>query len=267
MFDKTKGWEQVATRIADRKRKRKKRRQFAVAVACIVLTAVFFKINSNQVMNFFEEKYIVEKTAVDETKNIVLPDGSKVVMNSMSTLKYPAQFASSNRAVELLSGEAMFEVEKDANRPFIVSCEQSTVKVLGTIFNINAYDSTAIYVSLKEGAVQFARGNFQYIMSPDERLSFDKKTHKVKVETIVAETDLAWKEQQWVFQNKSIVHILAQLAQSKQLSFVQKRPDFNYPIVNVFYPKNGASIHEVIALIEEVGKVKIDLSENAIVLH
>lgn len=83
-----------------------------------------------------------------------LPDGSVVWLNAGSSIRYPAVFQQDNRAVEA-TGELYFQVAHDVNRPFVVSCRNGySVKVLGTSFNINAYENeNAISTSLLEGKV------------------------------------------------------------------------------------------------------------------
>jgi transmembrane sensor len=85
---------------------------------------------------------------------LVLPDGTKVWLNAASSITYPTVFTGDNRKVEL-SGEAYFEVVKNAHMPFIVAIPQGgEVKVLGTHFNINAYDDeAAVKTTLLEGSV------------------------------------------------------------------------------------------------------------------
>ncbi|MCS3800963.1 FecR family protein [Niastella sp. OAS944] len=86
---------------------------------------------------------------------LVLPDGTKVWLNAASSIKYPIQFIGDERRVEI-KGEAYFEVVKNAQMPFVVTVPQGgEVKVLGTHFNINAYDDEpAIKTTLLEGAVK-----------------------------------------------------------------------------------------------------------------
>lgn len=95
-----------------------------------------------------------------ETQAVVLPDGSKVWLNALSSLKYPASFASSkDRRVEL-TGEGYFEIEKDGAHPFIVSTDKQEVEVLGTHFNINSYtDEMATKTTLLEGSVKVSIRN------------------------------------------------------------------------------------------------------------
>jgi transmembrane sensor len=97
---------------------------------------------------------------------LVLPDGTKVWLNAASSIKYPTQFIGNERRVEV-TGEAYFEVVKNAQLPFIVGIPQgSEVKVLGTHFNINAYDDEdAIKTTLLEGSIRI--GNRQSAMEAE----------------------------------------------------------------------------------------------------
>src|SRR5690606_29795876 len=84
-----------------------------------------------------------------------LSDGSSVILNSGSSLKYVRGFNSDRREV-LLSGEAFFDVHKDSNRPFIVKKENISIKALGTAFNVEAYEDEDLKISLVSGKVAVA---------------------------------------------------------------------------------------------------------------
>jgi len=86
---------------------------------------------------------------------VILPDGSKVWLNSASTLSFPQQFTASRNRKVLLAGEAYFEIAKDKNHPFIVESGNQKIQVLGTHFNVNAYaDEKNIKTTLLEGSVK-----------------------------------------------------------------------------------------------------------------
>jgi len=109
-----------------------------------------------------------------ERKKVVLPDSTTVHLNSGSRLSYNKDFGKGNRQV-WLNGEAFFEVTKDAAHPFLVNTDRMTVKVLGTVFNVKAYNTKEdiettvvegkVEVSLKEGAEK------KVILLPSEKIS------------------------------------------------------------------------------------------------
>ena len=83
-------------------------------------------------------EYYTLNVPYGEKYSIVLPDGTKVFLNAGTTLRYPDHFEGGSREV-YLNGEAYLEVTKDAEHPFVVKTEEVEVKVLGTVFNVNAY--------------------------------------------------------------------------------------------------------------------------------
>lgn len=117
-----------------------------------------------------------------ERKSVLLPDSTTVHLNSGSRLVYNKNFGKRNREV-WLSGEAFFEVTKDAAHPFLVNTDRMLVKVLGTVFNVKAYDTKEdiettvvegkVEVSLKEGAEK------KVILLPNEKISL-KNTNSLK---------------------------------------------------------------------------------------
>src|SRR5690606_40088 len=82
---------------------------------------------------------LVEKSSVGERKSFQLPDGSKVMLNSASTIQVSKNFNETTRELTL-SGEAFFDVASNPEKPFIIHTASMDVKVLGTIFNVKAYD-------------------------------------------------------------------------------------------------------------------------------
>jgi ferric-dicitrate binding protein FerR (iron transport regulator) len=99
---------------------------------------------------------------------IQLPDGSKVWLNSSSSLRFPTAFYGKSREVEI-TGEAYFEIAKDVNRPFYVKANALSVEVLGTHFNINAYaDEPVMKTTLLEGSVRVKKAGESVVMTPGQ---------------------------------------------------------------------------------------------------
>ncbi|MDN5213708.1 FecR domain-containing protein [Fulvivirgaceae bacterium BMA12] len=154
-------------------------------------------------------------TKSGQQSSITLSDGTKVILNAESTLKRPAFFSDSTREVTL-SGEAYFEVAKDAKRPFVVHTNDLTTKVLGTTFNIKAYpEENKAIVSLVEGSVevrmkQDERGDKEsFMLVPDQQIILNKST---KISNIVSfdQTAVAgWKDNQFVFDNIPLKDVIA----------------------------------------------------------
>ena len=133
-----------------------KRYWFTVAAAILLLisTTFVFLLTTKQFSRQSENAHelIVKSNPAGQKLKVFLPDGSIVWLNSTSTLSYQKEFTDTVRDL-ILKGEAYFEVYKDARRPFIVHTGNISTIALGTSFNIEAYDSDKITVSLTSGSV------------------------------------------------------------------------------------------------------------------
>jgi len=151
---------------------------------------------------------------------LLLPDGTKVWLNASSTIRYPLTFAANERRVEL-KGEAYFEVAKRkigsakqtaTSQPFTVSTPYQRVEVLGTHFNINAYENEGeTKTTLVEGSVKVsAKNGSEQILKPNEQ-SIVKGADQIRVREVNPAVAIAWKEGQFLFDNTDLKTIMRQL--------------------------------------------------------
>jgi len=143
---------------------------------------------------------------------VILPDGSKVWINSSSSLKYPTQFTGKERDVEL-NGEGYFEVAKNKLMPFKVSSHGQTVEVLGTHFNINAYtDEPGIKTTLLEGSVKVTVIGTEkpQLLIPGQQAIFNKGG--IMVSDADTAQAVAWKNGLFYFKDADVASIMRLLA-------------------------------------------------------
>lgn len=125
---------------------------------------------------------------------LTLPDGTKVWLNASSSIRYPIAFTGKERRVAI-TGEVYMEVVKDAVRPFIVATRHSDITVLGTHFNIMAYeDEPAVNTTLLEGSVKISIPGKQTatIIKPGEQASVGNEGDDIKVKKVNAANVAAW---------------------------------------------------------------------------
>jgi ferric-dicitrate binding protein FerR (iron transport regulator) len=144
--------------------------------------------------------------------SLVLPDGSKVWLNAESSIRYPVAFRGNERTV-FISGEAYFEVAKNPSMPFRVRInEDVSVEVLGTHFNINAYnDEPQIQTSLLEGSIVVTRGDAQRKLKPGQQLKTGK-TGIGNINEVDMEEVMAWKNGTFFFHDAGIESVMRQLS-------------------------------------------------------
>lgn len=142
---------------------------------------------------------------------LILPDGTKVYLNSLSSLKFPVIFTGESRNVTV-TGEAYFEVAKNKKMPFIVSINDVNVEVLGTQFNIMAYkDENFMKTTLLEGSVKITKGNAKRILIPGKQ-ALTNSSEEIEVVDADVEEATAWKNGYFKFNKQDIKSIMRQLS-------------------------------------------------------
>jgi ferric-dicitrate binding protein FerR (iron transport regulator) len=142
----------------------------------------------------------------------VLSDGTKIWLNSQSSLRYPVTFDDHLRKVEI-TGEAYFEVAASRERPFIVNVNGMEVKVMGTHFNISSYaDEADIKTTLLKGKVQVTKGSAVTELAPGQQAQWNKQTEKItKKEEVDVDEVVAWRYGYFSFSDADLQTVLRQL--------------------------------------------------------
>ncbi|MBE8726597.1 FecR family protein [Flavobacterium hungaricum] len=144
-----------------------------------------------------------------------LSDGTKVWLNSKSSLKYPVEFSGDKRTVTL-EGEAYFEVSKNVHSPFTVKTKSGNVTVLGTHFNISAYDEDRNFeTTLAEGKVAISgisksKESEPTILTPGQQARVRNET--LRIATVDPAVYTAWKDGKFYFENENLKNILTKMA-------------------------------------------------------
>jgi transmembrane sensor len=159
---------------------------------------------------------------------LTLPDGSKVWLNSASSIRFPVAFNANERKVEI-TGEAYFEVKKLANGagkvPFLVVSPQQVIEVLGTHFNVNAYeDEGETKTTLLEGSVRVTAGTQKdpKILKPGQRAVIRSSDHTISIQDADIETAVAWKNGYFKFDRQDLQSILRQVSRWYDVDIVYK---------------------------------------------
>lgn len=144
-----------------------------------------------------------------------LPDGSTVWLNAGSTLTFPAVFAAERREV-YITGEGYFDVKHRAGHPFIVHTQDLQINVLGTSFNVSAYEDDAYTATLLlDGSIALTSTKpdvFGEIrMKPGNRVTFHRETATISMKENDGEADISWRKKQLMFQRNSLPEILKKI--------------------------------------------------------
>ncbi len=143
---------------------------------------------------------------------LLLSDGSKVYLNASSSLKYPVAFGNSQRRVEI-TGEAYFEIAKDAKRKFIVVSDGLETQVLGTQFNINAYpDELSTKVTLIEGKVKVSSKSKDVVIKPGQQAELTEANEIKTNENVNLASIVAWQKGVFLFSQMDLNSMLRQIS-------------------------------------------------------
>ncbi|MDF2188217.1 FecR family protein [Paraflavitalea sp. CAU 1676] len=152
-----------------------------------------------------------------------LADGTNVWLNASSSIRFPVTFTGKERNVSI-TGEAYFEVAKNAAMPFTVTVKDATVKVLGTHFNVMAYeDEHTLNTTLLEGSVKIYQGGQKKLLLPGQQSQITR-SGQINIKEADTEEVMAWKNGWFLFNSADIETIMRQVARWYDVDVVYKGP-------------------------------------------
>lgn len=222
---------------------------------------VSYRVDSSVV----EERYNTLRVPRGGEYSITLSDGTIVYLNSESELRYPVNFVGRDRRV-YLSGEAYFDVVQDEVHPFIVDMGNSSVRVLGTSFNVRAYaDEDEVLTTLVQGTVKFSAGKESVTLEPGKQAVLGKSG---SIETREVDTYLytAWKEGVFAFKRQRLEEIMKVVARWYDVNIFwenvsQKEVTFTGKM------KRYDDFSKVVEVLEMTGNTEFVIKENNIFIR
>lgn len=159
---------------------------------------------------------------------VTLSEGTIVWLNSGSKLVYPAIFSTNKREV-FLDGEAIFDVTKNPDKPFVVKSHQFDIEVVGTVFNVSAYsDDKYSNAVLQEGAIKLSHKSKAYlpsekqIMEPGQMAVFDPDDEKFRLRNVNPTDYLSWRNGYYIFKSERLGNILKKLSRYYNVEILLK---------------------------------------------
>lgn len=231
--------------------------RYAAAIIVIVIA-------SFSVYYFLNNQGTEQLVAQVQIQEVELSEGSKVTVNSNSKLTYPKTFQKDKREVELI-GEAFFEVAKDPQRPFIINTGNIRVEVLGTSFNIKAYENQEqVEVTVSSGKVAVYPSN-----NPEERVILIKGQKAIfyksstKIETSLNE-DInfdSWKTKEIIFEDTPMPEVIRIINEIYKSDLKLVGVELNEcPVTTTF---DNQTLESVLNVLESTLDLKIDKKENS----
>ncbi|MBW8686315.1 FecR family protein [Chitinophaga rhizophila] len=194
--------------------------------------------------------YVAVHTAVGEKKIITLPDSTRIWLAPNTTLEYPATYPE-QRDIQLVSGEAFFDVTPDANHHFTVLSDSILVKVLGTSFNIKAYPQQRnTQITVSSGRISISRNEVQMgQLTAGEQININKADYHTERITVTIPSKGAWMHERILFDNIPLQEALPMLENYYNVHFILQQQE---PLLISGVLNTSLTIEQVIAALEEL---------------
>ena len=226
-------------------------------------------LTSENMVKYSGEDTLTEQLAEVKYNTLIVPrggefslelaDGTRVWLNAGSRLRYPVVFTGEERRVEM-DGEVYFEVVKNQGKPFIVAVNGVDIRVLGTSFNVSAYQEDVV-TTLVEGKVQLKRGDEQVVLSPNQQAIWSDD--KFKVKHVDARNYVRWQEGIFYFEDVDLERILDDMARWYNVNIFYMNPTLKKMKFSVEI-KRYEDINEILRRIEQTKRVKFEIKDRTI---
>jgi transmembrane sensor len=195
---------------------------------------------------------------------VVLPDGSHVWLNAASSIRFPTVFSGNERKVEI-KGEAYFEIVKNKEKPFRVLSGEQMVEVLGTHFNVMAYeDEKAIVTTLLEGSVAVSNSKGRVTIKPNQHVIMQRANSILTINQANADAAVMWKNGYFYFDDEPIEGIMRKVSRWYNVDIVYKG--------NITGKTFGGNISrfkkvsELLDVLQATGSIHFEIGERRIIV-
>lgn len=221
--------------------------KYAAVFIIGVMSILVFK-HEDKPLSVISKNQVV--TGIGERTQLVLPDGTRVWVNSCSSVSYNTDYGNGSRNI-YLTGEALFKVSKNSKLPFIVHSDDVKIKALGTTFNVSAYSNdNELSAVLIEGSISFEKMGFKdpTVIKPGEKVALNKSKNEVKIEKVKPELYAAWSTGETRFEHLQLSEIIKRLERTYNIHIVLE----NERIQEMYFTgafKNYESLDQILKVI------------------
>ncbi len=282
-IDENLGWEKFSTKLQqrlsdvdnksvrktrvhylDHRKNREKRSVTFLKYAALILLTIgvsyFLSGKFQTVGTASKTEYKVLAVHKSERKTIVLYDGTTIVLDSGSKLKYPKKFGKTREV--FFEGEGFFQVAKNKKKPFIIHSRNAQIQVLGTKFNVSSWDedTTGVVVTVAEGKVSLSNNETgkheKVILTKNLQASLSHGGKLSSVATVESGKYFKWMHNEKYFEKATFKQIVLQLERWYGLEFIVDEELWGKKNLTVHL--NGNNINELLDLISVVTNTKIE---------
>lgn len=240
------------------------RRIRAALIPCLLVLGVGIRLDRQVGGIFSAPEYAEIYVPKGERMQMVFQDGTRVWLNADTRLRYPEKFGFSMRRVEL-DGEAYFSVSHNPARPFVVGLGGAQIEVLGTEFNVQAYDdSPLIAVSLDAGSVSMSDGRNSFLLAPSDRLLYDRTTRQGRLDHVDTSGVSLWRKSIISFRDTPLEEVLRTLGRWYDVTFKVTDPrayDYYFTLTT-----HDSSLREILSELQRIAPMRFTREGDTIVI-
>jgi len=244
-------------------------RRYAAAAAAILLVGAAFFGRKKATEHQSTEAFTTINTGTGQVRKLDLPDGSKVWLNAQTSIRVSKNFQHhANRNIYLDEGEAFFEVTKNPARPFLVITKSITTCVLGTSFNVKAYQKlNSAIVTVRTGRVQVSDKQKKLaVLLPNQKITYSTKEHTGYVSTDNAESSRTWAEGKTVLNRVSFTELALALHNIYGVKLTSKNKLTHTYQYNIIISPSR-TIDETLRIICSIHQNKYRRRDNEIIIY
>lgn len=205
---------------------------------------------------------IVLATPPEQTAEVRLSDGTRIVLGANSRLTYPRSFALDAPREVRLSGEARFEVAHDANHPFWVISGEMRTEVLGTVFDVNAYPGSRARVILYEGHVRIGHQQEQLDIHPGQQAVLQDNRH-LNITSVNLKQASSWTKGLFDYDNMPLGEVMKHIGMWYNVSITAQSESFLERRIHFRFPRT-ASLNEVVTALNDLGVARITFNHQTL---
>lgn len=205
---------------------------------------------------------IVLSTPPEQTAEVRLSDGTRIVLGANSRLAYPRSFALDAPREVRLSGEARFEVTHDADRPFWVISGEMRTEVLGTVFDVNAYPGSRARVILYEGHVRIGHQQEQLDIHPGQQAVLQDNRH-LNITSVNLKQASSWTKGLFDYDNMPLGEVMKHIGTWYNVSITAQSESFLERRIHFRFPRT-ASLNEVVTALNDLGVARITFQHQTL---
>lgn len=205
---------------------------------------------------------IVLSTPPEQTAEVHLSDGTRIILGANSRLAYPRSFTLDAPREVCLSGEARFEVTHDADRPFWVLSGEMRTEVLGTVFDVNAYPGSRARVILYEGHVRIGHQQEQLDIHPGQQAVLQDNRH-LNITSVNLKQAGSWTEGLFDYDNMPLGEVMKHIGTWYNVSITAQSESFLERRIHFRFPRT-ASLNEVVTALNDLGVARITFNHQTL---